>query len=622
MGSDSSSSSSEDSSSHNEKKKTRGRKRAMSPIAVDEDLMSLMGGGGGSVRSRASRRSVGSSCKEDYLPIDHSAAKTCKCGFCGCLSSDMSPLLDPEAGDDDRVPWGKYRKVETDSGLVRVPTGTHDAICKNLYRLLGYEHKHGPHSLYLKKVESGSVDHTKFLSARDEFLKKQNKSGGKKFRSGKKDREELKAVTTLKTLSQTGTRFKGPEMTFVDVAEWSPSYGTLDESKVVEEVIGGKTVRGCYVMTGKKGHYKVQNYEDRACLVETEEHSRKDAKEIFAEQALQNKTDAINSVLQEVQKEREASVVSAKIMDTDGILAMLASGAIPLGAASAASSSASGLAADKSAGGQSAGQGHEEDLLSTDQSDSDDGAAVQARVAALGRKTKSAKAVAKSRPSAKAAPASSSSKAGKASSRAAETVALSVDAPSLARSNQVKLDAPAERGDAQPDVLALDGRGLRLCEALRREHQKLANDFSPLCLFGNDYNFTEKKPHAARNKQLSGVSSSITNQIKRIESSANKAAFQTEHKQFVKLKEAVTAAVEFNNALNSATSAPKALQEGYDALLPHGLKVGSCFWFKMLESKLNEKMTFRNLKEYGQALAANSAEALGGPRATIVISNE
>ena len=125
----------------------------------------------------------------------------------------------PTDSADDCVPWSKYRKTESASGVaVRAPVRNHCSICPNLYRLLGYPHKHGPHGDYLKKVENKSVDRTAFLSARADFLKRQAKSE-KVFRTLKKDRDQVRAaVTTLTTVQKKGTRFIGPEMTFVDIA--------------------------------------------------------------------------------------------------------------------------------------------------------------------------------------------------------------------------------------------------------------------------------------------------------------------------------------------------------------------------------------------------------------------
>ena len=177
--------------------------------------------GGASLRSSGSRRSLASSLKEDNQPpIDHSAAKPCKCGFCGMSSSDASPIEDPTA-EDDRVPWGKYRKLETPSGVVRVAVGTHCGICRNVYRLLGYQHKFGAHSNYLKKLEAKQVDHNPFVAARSEYVRKYKAGGpgggGSRFRTGKKDREQVKAATTLSTVNQSGVRFEAPELTLVDV---------------------------------------------------------------------------------------------------------------------------------------------------------------------------------------------------------------------------------------------------------------------------------------------------------------------------------------------------------------------------------------------------------------------
>ena len=189
--------------------------------------------------SKASKKSrAPSSCADEGLPIDYSAARPCKCSFCGCSSNDENPLknLEGQSLDEDRMPWGKYRRVTTASGVVRAPTGTHCALCRNVYRLLGFPHKHGAHSSYLKKLEQKQVDHTQFLASRAEYLKKLLAGKAGKFRTRKSEKDEVKAVTTLKTVKEGGVVFEGPAMKFIDVAEWDPNVdGVLDESKVVEE---------------------------------------------------------------------------------------------------------------------------------------------------------------------------------------------------------------------------------------------------------------------------------------------------------------------------------------------------------------------------------------------------
>ena len=80
--------------------------------------------GGLSLRSQGSRRSLASYCREEAVPIDHTVARPCKCGFCRTSSSDPSPIGDPD-NEDDRIPRGKYLKVEAVSSAVRAPAGTH-----------------------------------------------------------------------------------------------------------------------------------------------------------------------------------------------------------------------------------------------------------------------------------------------------------------------------------------------------------------------------------------------------------------------------------------------------------------------------------------------------------------
>ncbi|CAE7228135.1 unnamed protein product [Symbiodinium natans] len=562
-------------------------------------MASLFGGSKGSKRSR-------STCEEDTdIPIALGVSKPCVCGFCGCKSTDPDPLA-MEGDEEAAVPWGKYRKVETASGLVRVPVGNLDSICRNVYRLLGYPHKYGAHAEYLKKVKSKQVDHAGFLSSRDEYIKKQK---GGRNRSSKKDKDDLKAVTTLKTMSDMGTRFEGPKMVFIDVNEWDAATdGALDESQVVEEVIGGKTVRGCYKRVGKKGHYDVRSFDQKVLRTETEEHSRKNAKQQFAEESLKNKTEAIQAVFQGNQRDREAVASEGKHIDCDDLLALLAN----LPGAGSASGQAPGDSGTQDA--DEAADGDETlnpDHFSTDSgSEDDDAGAAAARLQSLGRKK--AKATAK----AKSSNSRASTLAGGALNKAAPPVS-GLQSVKAAKTASVKASETApvavkkEPGLlAAGSVLSLDGRGLRLKESLKKEHcDLLARLQHALNAYDDDYNFTEKKQHAGKQKSLNLILSAVSNQVKRVENSANKSAFSDELGNFEALKALVATAMEFNSALGGTSSNLKALEEGYAQLSPEGLRVGCCFWFKLLETKLEEMILYRNLAGYVGLLTEESYEA-------------
>ena len=101
MASRSSSRSSSEKSRGRSSRRSRRRSPSRSQSLRGHDEVSVLGGL--SVRTTQSKRSGRSSCKQELLPIDHSAAKACKCGFCGCSSGDPSPV--PTDSADDCVPW-------------------------------------------------------------------------------------------------------------------------------------------------------------------------------------------------------------------------------------------------------------------------------------------------------------------------------------------------------------------------------------------------------------------------------------------------------------------------------------------------------------------------------------
>ena len=400
-------------------------------------------------------------------------------------------------------------------------------------------------------------------------------------------------------------------MLFIDVNDWDEkAYGPLEESKVVEEKIGGKTIRGIYKFAGKKGHYDVRSFENRAARVETEEHSRSDAKELFAQEALKNKTEAVQAVLQESQRDREATAVEASLVDTDGILALLQAANAGQGLPSAAS----GLAANARNSGKE--DDADEDRLSTDGSQiseqDDEGGAAQARLAALGRKK------AKSSAKTKAAPKASASLAVKGS--AAETGTGSGAKSGGGGKNLPQCAAPrsSEKGKSgagapqSNPMLGLDGRALRMQESLRKEHDLAREKLTALVSFGDEYNFMDKKEFGVRTKALNALSTSVAAQVKRMESSANRGKFQEEMELFEKLAEEVKCAQELNAALSSAANTPKKIEENFDSLRACGIRAGTCFWYKLLETKLNEQILFRNLKQYVRLLSEDGREARVG----------
>lgn len=374
------------------------------------------------------------------------------------------------------------------------------------------------------------------------------------------------------------------------------------------QVINGKTLRGVFKMKGKKGRYDVRNFESRGAKLETEEHSKRDAKGMFGEQALANKRGAIQAAFDETHQERVSKAVEAvpKSLDSEAIMSMLQSAG--LGANASAASGLATAAQKEAQDGSGESDPEVEDESSSSQSE-DEGKA-QARVQSLAGKKQQAKAKAQAKP----APKASAAKTGGVT-RPATSMPQAAPAPSQSPQAAVS-SQPAKKGSFEdgpadsPKMLNLDGRGMRLKDSLKKELMELKLKFEGLTGFGDDYNFLDKKAHAARHRSLTGVANSIQNSLRRVENSPNKNSFEAEIEGFESLKSLVQTAVEMNAALASSTTGPKIIEDAYDTLKEAGLvRVGSCFLFKLLETKLNEKILFKNLAEYVGVLAEDSKEA-------------
>ena len=146
-------------------------------------------------------------------------------------------------------------------------------------------------------------------------------------------------------------------------------------------------------------------------------------------------------------------------------------------------------------------------------------------------------------------------------------------------------------------------------ENLTKDFEELAGKFEQALGFGDDYNFLDKKQFAAKNKALTSIATGITTQLKRVQTSSNKAAFGDHEEKLLNFQELVKLSQEFNSALHAANAASDTIQGAYERLLPHKLMVGSCFWYKLLETKLNEQIVFRNLQSYVGLLSDSTKEA-------------
>ena len=523
-------------------------------------------------------------------------SKPCKCSLCNSSSTDASPLLSSDPADSwgGKRPWGKYRPdvKDKDGEAWAVPEGRLCLLCKCVFKLLGLAHAHGGFKKYAEKVKAKTVDHTDFLASLAEWIKSHNKDPSK----GRMDQAQRAAVKsakqTLTSEQEAGVVFEAPETFFVEVDAWDKAaYGELDESKVEEKFMFGRMVKGAYVQTGKKGHYKVQDFEKKSHVHATEEHDGQ--QEMFNDSSLATKKKAVSAAFAEAQAERRTSAAQAKqaqtALDMDSILALI-------GQAGSAQESQS---SDKQAQGLTAASGQALGVKVEEASESSSESEAAPVAERLG--IKKAKAKAKAKPA-------SSSKSG----QAQLVPAKAEPDPPLPRAksekpaqSDVASRPAAEHGHA---TVMLDGRGLRLKGTVSKQLEEFRRKFTPLLLFDESYNWGDKKAQHGRQKSLSSLSNHVAALLKKIEDSPNKAGLAEELSQLDKLGEAVKAAMVLNAELGSAMAKATEMQNALE-VIGNMATCSKDVYFKIWEAKCAELMLFRNLAACCQAFAEDSPEA-------------
>ncbi|CAJ1360020.1 unnamed protein product, partial [Effrenium voratum] len=386
-------------------------------------------------------------------------------------------------------------------------------LCLNVWRLRGMLEKYNSMKEYMKLANNGSKGqelHRGFLSACAEWLRRHARNPKLKL----KDKETLsKSKVTLETVSRQGMRFKKSEKEFVSVEDWNPELeldGPFDQAKVVERMICGEIVKGIFKTVGRKGVYKVEDYEDKAMEERGLEH---DGEGLFAEEGLANKKEALAGAFAE----------AAKV---------------------------AGLRAP---------------LLQR---------------ARLRRRQKSTKKRAK-----------------------AKANAQHPAAPRASQSSEPAAAGPQEAGGSSgrsSQAFSLDGRGLRLKESLRKQLEDFTAKLAALLAFDDSYDFQDKKKHNSRQKSLQSFKTSLSNQLKRVENSANKAGVTEEVERLMALIKHADAAASLNDCLGQAGPPAEDVKNAVTAVCAlqgtHGANVGPNVWKKLLEARCQHHMLYREFK--------------------------
>ena len=486
-------------------------------------------------------------------------------------------------------------------GRGRVP-GRLCLLCCNVYSLLGLKHKWGSYKQYAERVvKQKAADHGQFMASLTKWVSDHNRNPQR--RRVAEPSAVAKAKVKIKSETALGLRIK-QNREFVPKEEWDESKdGVWDDAKVQELEIAGKVVRGIFKAPKR---YKVEEYVDSS---NRESRLEEDSsRTCFAEEALSNAREAVNSSWQEAKAARDAaSVEGPKSADLSDVLKMLdgVSGAAELvERGKAAASSQAPLAVSVKAE-----EAQEEEEESSEEEDLGVSSAsrLAARFGAPKAKAAVQSAAAKAKPKAKGKAAPAPSTAGpsqpdnnttaapeaKAAGRVVVEAAARAELPLLCpvkKEPQESLKEPAAAA-----VLVLDGRGQRLQESIRKHLADVARQLESVTLA----NVEDAKERKSRAKVLSQVTTALKTQSKRVQESANKAALQVEEEELATMTEVATAASTAFAAGNSTNPDPDQLQKACQVLRASRLSmiVDSSIYAKLISAKASQSCLFRQYRE-------------------------
>ena len=535
-----------------------------------------------------------------HLRVVHHLSKPCVCMLCSAKSTDASPLLthgcaELEEGGEAAVklPWKCHRKVtdRVTSEQVRVPEGRVCLICFNVFRVLGLDAKYGAPKAYVKKVLTEKQgNHGNFLASRSRWVEEHNDNPSK---VRLRDKDALQqAATTLETTSSQGAKLTAPKRQFVLVDHWDEaSYGPLSEQTIVERTVFGVVKKGVYRLTGKVGHYEVEDYDTQALTERTVEHVD-DGESALQAEGLLTKKEALQATFREAaaEQEKHAAAVSAP-SNLEDVLAMLHGVGAP-----GAGSNAAGAT-----GAEAAAKAEEPEAVVES---SDEEVATDRFSKALGKAPKpkaKAKTAAKPKPTPKAASKANAQKGGSSQGGAGS----------------------GESGQPGGEPFALDGRGNRLREGLvafLTEKSKLAVDLAvykqiPEGEASGELKAREKE----RTKHWNHLIQGVAQKLKSAQGSSNAAALEKQVTELEELKGFAEAGLKLHTQLAKASPHWESVDESlqvmrYDLELPE-THFDVSAWAKILKAHANHHLTFRNYVDYVGLFRASSPEA--GHRETL-----
>ena len=155
---------------------------------------------------------------------------------------------------------------------------------------------------------SHQQEHKAFLNSRKQWLQQHNEAGPEKKRLQNK-KALLEAKKELNLVQSSGGKFKVPKQ-FVEKDAWKEEVrGALDPTKLVKEVIFGKTVEGVWVDQLPKGIYDFEAYDDQKMEEREKVHDYRDTP--FGEESLERTKKAILGEFAEAMQGRDKVSVEA-----------------------------------------------------------------------------------------------------------------------------------------------------------------------------------------------------------------------------------------------------------------------------------------------------------------------
>ena len=403
---------------------------------------------------------------------------------------------------------------------------------------------------------------------------------------------DKKAVTSAKTKVETktkvGMKIKAPPKEFILVENWDEAkFALIQDEKIADMFIDGVKKKGVVRMKGLKGHYELQEYEDQALEETTEEHDSK--QHLFGNEALENKRTALRVVFQEAANERNA-VALDKVQETsvDDILKLLKT--LPQSSGASAASGSDGAGQEEEQDATVAPTAAEADP--SEEEEEDDALPTQRLGLALGKK-QPPKPKAAAKPKAVAAP-----------------VGLTLN-PNP-NPNQCELFAGSAEETRSNSTFALDGRGQRFKETLNKILGENEEKLLEQVRFEDDdlASAEAKKNSNAKTRAFNGILTSLSNLEKRIAKSPNKGAFEEEVRRFSGLTARVQALQKFNAELIKPTPDPTEIVSALEEIeqFPERFAVilGKATRQKLLDTKLNQCMTYRDFAAYADCLCHKS----------------